>query len=679
MAHNQKSELFSRLWHGADYNYEQWLHRPEILDEDFRLMQRARCSAMSVGIFSWAMLEPGEGRYEFGWLDGLMDRLESAGIRAILATPSAAHPAWLSRAHPEVLRVNRDGRREQHRARQVFCRTSPVFRRKIAALNTRLAERYRDHPALLLWHVSNEYGSSPCYCSTCLADFRTWLQRRYTSLENVNRAWWTSFWSHSYTDWDEIYPDDSSNNGLMLDWMRYNSDQVLDFYRFESEPLQRLAPDIPITTNFMRPDVGLNYWKIARHVDIISWDSYPEWHVGDDVRTAAETAFYHDLHRGYRSGEPFYLLETSPAQTNWQPISRLKRPGMVQLASAQAVAHGAMGVNYFQWRQSRGGEEKFHGAVMQNRAGETSQTFRSVRDVGEMLAGLPELGRAKTDARVGLVYDFENEWVLNLAHMPRSARGEYQAVVIDYYQAFWQRSIPVDILSSGGDFEKYALVVAPMLHMLSEATAQRLAHFVETGGVLLTTYLAGWVGETDLSHFGGYPAPLGDVLGIRVDEYDTFAEGQSVSLLSAAGNSLGLQGDASAGRYAEMIVPLSAEVLATYGGEFYAGGAAITANRYGNGRAYHVGVHISGPYQDHLIGRIAEQHSLHPDLPGPVQPGVVGRIRRSPAADYLFVMNFSAQTAEVPTLPAGWAAVRLPGVSGPAQLPPFGVSLWRRT
>jgi beta-galactosidase len=343
------------ILHGADYNYEQWLDYPAVLDRDFELMKAANCSVMNVGIFSWAMLEPAEDTFDFDWLDELLDRLAGNGLYAILATPSGAKPAWMSQKYPEIRLVGADGRREPHRLRHNHCRTSPVYRRKVRQINTLLAERYANHPALMMWHVSNEYNSRPCYCDYCLQAFREWLQNHYQSLDALNEAWWTTFWSHRYTDWSQIEPVDPSIHGLMLDWKRFISDQVLDFYLMEIEPLKEITPHIAVTTNFMLPDVGLDYWAFAPHLDLISWDSYPRWHSeADEWRVAVKTAFYHDLHRSYKQ-KPFLLMESTPSVTNWQGISRPKVPGMHLLSSLQAVAHGANGVGYFQWRQSRGG------------------------------------------------------------------------------------------------------------------------------------------------------------------------------------------------------------------------------------------------------------------------------------------------------------------------------------
>lgn len=669
--------LFSRLWHGADYNYEQWLDAPGVHAEDFRLMNAAGCTAMSVGIFSWAKLEPADGEYDFGWLDRLMDSLAEHRVRAILATPSAAHPAWLSRKYPEVLRTHRDGRRGPHRGRQNFCRTSPVFRQKCLDINTRLAERYAAHPALLLWHVSNEYGGEACYCPSCLEDFRRWLWERYRTIDRLNDAYWATFWSHRYTDWEEIEPVDISMHGLMLDWQRYNSDQVIDFYRAEIAPLRELTPEIPITTNFMRPLVGLDYWKFAREVDIISWDSYPEWHIHDDADTAAMTGFYHDLHRGYKGGQPFYLIETSPSVTNWQALSRLKRPGLLKLASMQAIAHGSVGVNYFQWRQSRGGEEKFHGAVVAHRGADSSRVFGEVAEVGGLLGRFPELSAGRRTAEVAIYFDIENQWALDLARLPRNATGEYQQTCIQHYTQFWRRGIPVDIVGPGIPLEGYRLVIAPMLYMLTEPVAAQFAAYTAAGGTLATTYLTGLVDESDLVHRGGYPAPLGDVLGIALREMDTFGVHQSGTLAPVAGNSLGLHLHARLEHYAEIVAPTTAEVLAAYASEFYAGSPALTGNVYGQGRAYHLAARPDEAFLDHFYQKLAASLAIRPVLSSPIPHGVSVQAREAGSARFLFLMNFSDSPHSL-TLDAAWQDA-LTGAPAPSacQLEPWGLRILR--
>lgn len=628
------------LLHGADYNYEQWLEYPDVLKEDFRLFKEAGINALSIGIFAWSMLEPREGDYIFGWLDELMERLGAHGINAILATLSGARPAWLSEAYPEVLQMNAAGVRAPHAGRHNHCRTSPVYREKVQAINRKLAERYGNHPALLMWHVSNEYGAGPCHCPLCYGAFQTWLQRRYGSLDALNHAWWNTFWSHRYTAWEQIEPVDPSVHGLMLDWQRFTSDQTLDFFLTESTPLRELTPDTPMTTNFMQPDVGLDYWKFAPHVDVVSWDSYPRWHLGSDAQTALQTAFYHDLHRSYKR-QPFMLMESTPSVTNWQGVSRPKRPGLHLLSSLQAVAHGSDTVQYFQWRQGRGGSEKFHGAVVTHLGSEHTRVFREVSEVGERLETLDGVRGADVRAQAAVIYDFENEWALEHAQLPQSEAKNYQERCIAHYGALWRRGVATDIINADTDFSPYQLLVAPMLYMFRPGVAERLEGFVRSGGVLVTTYLSGIVNESDLCFLGGFPAPLRRTLGLWVEETDTF-KGPDAQRIAPTGTGAFALPEADCGHYADIVHLESARPLAVYGGEFYGGTPALSVNEHGDGEAYYLATRCDDTFLDALYAGLIEQHELLA-TPEVLPEGVSVQVRHGDEGAFVFVMNFSGE------------------------------------
>ncbi len=580
------------LLHGGDYNPDQWT--PPVWEEDMRLMKPAHCNAMTVGIFAWTALEPAEGEYDFDWLDRVMDMLAENEAYAVLATPSGARPAWLARTYPEVLRVRPDGGRNLFGRRHNHCLTSPVYREKTYAINAKLAERYRDHPALLVWHLSNEY-SGACHCDMCRAAFRQWLIRKYGTLDALNHAWWTAFWSHTFTDWGQIDPPseigETSVHGLNLDWRRFITDQTTDFMLNEIAALRTYTPDTPVTTNFMGTFPGLNYWKMAPHLDVISWDSYPLWHKPDengridDVVLAADVAFVHDINRSLKGGKPFMLMESVPSATNWMPAAKVKRPGMHALSSLQAVAHGSDTVQYFQWRKSRGSSEKFHGAVVDHVGHEHTRVFADVADLGTKLEKLADVVGTTVRPDVAIIYDWENAWAMNDAQGPRSGDKGYLEACKHHYRAFWDRGIPVDIIDMDQDFSRYKLLVAPMLYMLRPGVDERLAAFVEAGGTLVTTYWSGIVDENDLVILGGWPGgKLREVLGIWAEEIDALYE-EDVNLVEpAAGSGLGLSGVYEARDYCDLIHTEGAEVLATYGRDFYAGRPALTVNGYGDGQ-----------------------------------------------------------------------------------------------
>jgi len=663
--------------HGGDYNPDQW--PPEVWEQDMRLMKLAHCNAMSVGIFAWARLEPAEGQFDFSWLDRIMDLLAESGGYAVLATPSGARPAWLSAKYPEVLRVRPDRGRNLHGRRHNHCLTSPIYREKVRIINTKLAERYRDHPALLVWHLSNEYGGE-CHCELCRDAFRAWLQREYPSLDALNQVWWTAFWSHTYTAWEQIEPPspigETCVHGLNLDWKRFLTDQTTDFMRNEIAPLRELTPDVPVTTNFMGTYAGLNYWKMAPELDVISWDSYPRWHgARPDADLAAEVAFVHDINRCLKGGKPFMLMESTPSMTNWMRVAKLKRPGMHKLASLQAVAHGSDTVQYFQWRKSLGSSEKFHGAVVDHVGHENTRVFSDVADLGRALEKLDPVIGTTVRPDVALVYDWENNWAITDAAGPRHDKG-YLPTCRRHYRQFWRRGIPVDVIDMDQDLSGYKLVVAPMLYMVRQGVAERLEAFVRGGGTLVATYWSGIVDEHDLCFLGGFPGPLRSLLGIWDEEIDALYEGDSVAVVAAADNGLGLSGQYEARELCALVHAESAQVLATYGSEFYAGRPALTGNAVGEGRALYVasrnGDRFLGDLYTALAGDLGLLRTLDVDLPD----GVSAQLRTDGERRFAFLMNFNAARVVVEL---GSAALTdlLSGeaVSGSLELEPYGVRI----
>jgi beta-galactosidase len=635
------------MLHGGDYNPDQWPE--EIWTEDMRLMKLSHCNAMTVGIFSWTRLEPAEGRYDFGWLDQVMDMLAENGAYAVLATPSGARPAWMAQKYPEVLRVRPDGGRNSFGRRHNHCLTSRVYREKVRQMNRRLAERYADHPALLVWHLSNEY-SGECHCDLCRAAFREWVRAKYGSLAAVNQAWWTAFWSHTYTDWGQIEPPspvgETSVHGLNLDWKRFVTDQTVDFMRNEIAALREFST-APVTTNMMGTFPGLNYWKLAPHLDVISWDSYPVWHSGDDVQLAAEVAFLHDLNRSLGGGKPFMLMESVPSATNWMPVAKRKRPGMHALSSLQAVAHGSDTVQYFQWRKSRGSAEKFHGAVVDHVGHEHTRVFRDVTDVGIKLEKLDDVVGTTVPAEVAVIYDWENVWALNDSQGLRRGDKGCLTDCKEHYRAFWKQGIPVDILDTDQDLSRYKLVVAPMLYMVRPGVAGRIRRFCQAGGTFVATYWSGIVDEDDLCFLGGFPGPLRHVLGIWAEEIDALYPGDTNGVAPVAGNALGLSGEYEASELCDLIHAESADVLATYARDFYAGRPALTVNRVGAGQAYYVASRNENRFLDEFYGALCAKLAVRRSLDAELPAGVSAQVRTDGKREYVFLMNYNAHAVSV--------------------------------
>lgn len=666
---------FPHMLHGGDYNPDQW---PEaVWDEDMRLMKLAHCNTMTVAIFAWTKLEPAEGQFEFGWLDRVMDLLAANGGYAVLATPSGARPAWLAAKYPEVLRVRPDRGRNLFGVRHNHCFTSPIYREKTALINSKLAERYANHPALLAWHLSNEYNGE-CHCDLCRAAFQEWVKKKYGTLDTLNQAWWTAFWSHTITDWAQIDPPspigETSVHGLNLDWKRFVTDQTTDFMRVEIAALRRFTPNVPITTNMMGTFPGLNYWRMAPHLDAISWDSYPMWHKGDDISLASDIAFVHDINRCLKGGKPFMLMESVPSATNWVPAAKVKRPGMHALSSLQAVAHGSDTVQYFQWRKSRGSAEKFHGAVVDHVGHEGTRVFGDVADLGRKLERLDPVIGSTVRPDVAIIYDWENNWAQSDAQGPRRGDKGYLDDCKRHYRAFWKRGIPVDVIDMEQDFASYKLLVAPMLYMVRPDVAERIEAFVKAGGTFVATYLTGIVDENDLCFLGGWPGPLRKTLGIWAEEIDALYENDSNAVLPVANNGLGLGGEYVAREFCDLIHAETATTLATYGRDFYAGRPALTVNALGKGRAYYITSRNDERFLDDFYAGLDGQLDLLRALNTKLPPGVSAQLRTDGKRRFVFLMNFNPTPATV-TLDQLSATDLLTGaaVSGQAELPGYGV------
>jgi beta-galactosidase len=653
------------LLHGGDYNPEQWLKwKDTIWREDMRLAKLAGINTLSVGIFSWAALEPAEGEYRFDWLDEVMDMLAENGMTAVLATPSGARPAWMSKKYPEILRVNRNRSRNLHGERHNHCLSSPVYREKVTNINTLLAERYKDHPALGLWHISNEYGGE-CHCPLCQTRFRAWLRDRYKTLDALNEAWWTSFWSHTYTDWEQIESPselgDTNLHGLNLSWRRFTSDQFIDFYLCETAPLKKITPDVPCTTNLMGPYMGIDSFKLAKVMDVISWDNYPNWRgtEQDADWEGMRISFNQDLNRGLKD-KPFLMMESSPSATNWQPTAKLRRPGGHMLQSMQAIAHGSDSVQYFQFRKGRGASEKFHGAVVDHEGTENTRVFRDVAEVGARLKTLDRIAGCSTPSGVALVFDWENAWALGDAKGFLQQNTAYDRTVIEHYSAFWKQAVSVDIIDSTRSFEGYDIVVAPMLYMLRKddagvCVADKIAEFVKNGGTFVATYITGYVDENDLAFTGGFPGPLKDVLGIWCEEIDSLYPEDRNSLVWR-GKSYGIH------EFCEIVHLRGAEAGAKYGSDFYAGNPALTVNSYGKGKAYFIAARTYTDFLDDFYRDLVDRCGVRRVIESPLPLGVTAQVRSDGKTDYVFLMNFSPSSVSVDT-----------GFAGKKELAPWEV------
>ncbi|MEU5790728.1 beta-galactosidase [Micromonospora purpureochromogenes] len=660
------------IFYGADYNPEQWPE--EVWAEDVALMRRAGVDLVSVGIFSWALLEPTPGRYEFGWLDRALDVLHDGGINVDLATATASPPPWLAHRHPETLPRTADGTVLWPGGRQAYCPSSPVFRERSLALVEAVAGRYAEHPAVVMWHISNELGchNVHCYCDVSAEAFRRWLRERYGDLDTLNAAWGTTFWSQRYGDWAEINPPRSAptfaNPTQQLDFLRFSSDEQRAQLRAEREVLARLVRQ-PVTTNFM---IGtgikyLDYHSWASDVDVVSNDHYltaadPLSHLG--------LALAADHTRGVAGGDPWLLMEHSTSAVNWQPRNVAKTPGQLRRNSLAHVARGADGVLFFQWRASRAGAEKFHSALVPH-AGPDTKVFREVCRLGADLKALAEVRGSRVDAEVAILFDWEAWWGAELDSHP-SADVTYADRLQALYGALWRAGVTTDVVHPSADLSGYKLVLVPTLYLVRDAEAEALRRYVDGGGTALVTYFSGIVDEHDHIRLGGYPGAFRDLLGVRTEEFFPLREGERVRLDDGA----------TADVWTEWLHPEGAEVLASYVDGPLPGVAALTRHRVGRGTAWYVGTRLDEAATDRLVSRLLAEAGARPPVAAPAGVEVVRR--RDGDRSWLFVVNHTDAEVRLDVtgtellggarctgelrVPAGEVAVVREGHAGPVPL-----------
>ncbi|MDR6320687.1 beta-galactosidase [Actinoplanes couchii] len=604
-------------------------------------------------------------------MDGIVSRAVDGGRKICLATGTGAHPAWLAASHPEVTRVDFEGRKHRYGARHNSCPSSPVYRRLSTEIARRIAERYAGNPAIIAWHVGNEYGGA-CYCPICAAGFQEWLQKRYGSLEALNEAWYTTFWSHTFSDWSQIEPpsaltehwrgpDHTAFQGITLDYQRFMSDALLANFCDEKAAIREFDSSTPVTTNFMGLYRPIDYHRWAAHLDFASWDNYPP-----DDRSAARMALAHDLMRGLKGGAPFWLMEQTPSVTACRDVNPLKRPGVMRLWSWQAVAHGADAVLFFQMRAGRGASEKYHGAVIGHSGRSDTRVFQEVAALGAELSALGSvtLG-ARTPARVALLFDWDSWWALEISDGP-SRLVRYLDVVTAYHRALWTLGVDLDVVPVTASLTDYDVVVAPALHMLKGDLAERLSAVAARGGTVVSTFLSGRVDEDDNAFLSDVPGPLAGLFGIRIDEWDA-RDRSHVNPVAIGAATF------PARLIFELVIPEGATVVGTYTGDFYTGTAAVTRNDHGQGQAWYVGTALDQAGVTSVLRPILAAH----DLLGPLAdlPDVETATRVAPdGTRILFVLNHGPSPAP---LPAMTGIDLLTGAAPPARLAPNGVLVLR--
>ncbi len=661
--------------HGGDYNPDQWLDRPDILEEDIRLMKKAGINSATLGVFSWSAYEPVEGEFHFDWMERIIDDLYGNGIYTVLSTPSGARPAWLDEKYPEVMRVDRNGMRCHHGGRHNHCMSSPEYRELAADMDRRLAQRLGSHPGVVIYHISNEFCGE-CFCPHCIRRFQEYLAEKYENdIEKLNAAWWTSFWSHHYNSFEQIEPPFANGEtgvmGLNLEWKRFTTYITDDFMQMEIQALRSVTPDIPVTANFMRLFGGLDYRKMAPHIDVVSWDNYPLFHNDYETiaDTVAETAFQHAVMRSLKRDTPFMMMESAPGLVNWHTVNKLKRPGIHRLACLQAVACGSDSVQYFQWRKGRGSYEQFHGAVVDHNGRDDTRVFREVAEVGELLRKIASAAGTTVRARAALLFDWDNRWALWDVKAFAQATKKYEETCIGIWKEFLKLGVDMDVVASNEDLGRYDLVVAPMLYMLQPGAAENLKSFVERGGQLLATYFTGYVDAEQLCFLGGFPGDgLKELFGVESQEVDTFypSDRNGVELVDGSGWEVR--------DYAEILrTEEETQVLGRYTEDFYKGTPALTCRSHGKGNAYYMAARVPAPQMRPLFETMLERGGI----PAKKLPeGVEYHVRIGEEGTYEFYLNCTRELVAVENV-SGLDMITGARIQGMLNLQEYGVAVVR--
>ncbi|MEX0325186.1 MAG: beta-galactosidase [Puniceicoccaceae bacterium] len=642
-----KKFVLSNLYFGGDYTPE---HFPrEVMVEDMRLMRKAGVNLVTINVFSWAQIQPDEDVWEFDWLDEIMDTIASNGIYADLGTATASTPAWMARKYPEILPVDANGIRFNHGSRQTFNPNSPKYREFSGKLVRKLAERYRNHPALAMWHVNNELSQllGADYSEISARKFREWCKARFQTCERLNKTWGMHFWGNNIYEWEDLVPPMKTahqfNTSLLLEWKRFTNECYMEVARNEIDILREITPDVPITTNFLYEYKVLDYFAWADLVDFISVSSFPDPKV---TNHPGEAALSHDLMRGIKN-QPFVLLEQAPSQVNWRLANVNKKPGVMRLWSHQGMAHGADAFCFFQWRASRHGSEKFHSAMVPH-IGENSRIFREMTAFGQELPSLREVIGSKVQADVAILMDYNNWWTAEYTPGP-TALLKYLDLLQAYHFPLFEQNITTDVIPVDRDLSAYKVVIAPLLYMIKPGFRESIERFVKDGGTFITTFFSGVANEYDEVFAEGYPGPLSDLMGLKVEEFEAMKPYTRNSLVMKD-NLPGMSGEFESSLWCDILQLNGATTLAEYGSDYFKGTPALTVNSFGKGKAYYVATLPEKAFFRRFLKKVCADKGVHPVMEAPERVEAV--VRAGEDGDYLFVMNHNYEPVQV-TLPEG--------------------------
>ena len=669
--------ISQRLMFGVDYYPDQ---TPESLwEEDARGIAEAGLNTVRIAEFAWALMEPSEGKFDFTWLHRAVDILHKRGIGVILGTPSAAPPPWLTEKYPEVFEVNDHGMPLGPEGRRFTCPTNKTYRRLSVNMATEMAKSFASTPGVIGWQIDNELtlgSSGRCYCKYCREGFQEWLRAKYGSLDKLNQAWGTAFWSQIYTDFAQVpvpLPSGAPPNpGMALDYDRYQSYANTSFLEEQLAVLRRLCPQHFITTNNVPLVDTLNQRELYANLDFVASDNYPGFAAmymegATALQVVPSISFGHDYGRSIKDGRPFYIMEEQVGKAGQPTFSPQPEKGQVRLWSYQAVAHGAMGVQYFRWDTATfGAEEYWHGMLNHDRSkspafDEIVQTVRELKALG------PEALYASYASDVAIVFDNDADWAVSI--QPGHPKLKYMNEVMTWYGAASAGHYGIDVVDATRPLSRYKVVLAPFMYVVSEKQAENIRQFVRNGGVFITGYRLGVKDPASRIVTTPLPGLLRDVMGVTVKEYvPVYSEKQKVKLAQTFG---GAEGDCQL--WYDVLAPEKADVLATYTSGRYAGDAAITSHSFGKGKAVYIGAGLDSASLGRVLNTLAASAGAKAELDAPY--GVEVTVRESGGKRWVYVLNHSGEQQTVPLKKTYKEAATGAARSGQLVLGPYEVNV----
>ncbi len=657
---------------GVDYYPEHW---PENRwEKDAEMMKEAGFDTVRLAEFAWSKMETVEGDYDFSWLERAISTLATRDLKVVLGTPTAAPPQWLTGKHPEVLAVNEDKEVMKPGHRRHYCVNSQVYREYTRKIVAEMAKKFGTDERVIGWQTDNELGHPVCYCEDCRKGFHGWLKEKYEDLEELNRSWGTTFWSHEYTEWEQIpLPNDNPRKGpnpsLHLDYKRFFSQSTVEYNKLQVDLLRELTENQWVCHNFMPHFPNFDHFDMAEDLDLVTWDHYPT-----EIRDSyAEVSMGHDLTYGFKD-KPFWVMEQQCSYLTRDQLTPAPRPGETRMWTYQSLAHGADGIIYFRWRPCRFGDEQFHGGVLRHDGSRNSPRYREIKGIGEELNEIgEELDGTIVEADVGIYYSFEQNWSMDTYryHSPI----DYKEEILKYYDALFGAGVNVKFVSRNGDFEQLDLLIIPVMPMVDEFLESKLKEFVQAGGTLVGTFRTGIKDFDNIVTDKTLPGRLSDLFGVEVSEFTPLADEPEVTLAFPAEGANSYRAE----NWVDCIDPGEAETIAEYSGGWPGekGYSGITKNEYGDGVAFYVGLSAESEFYGDLTSYLLDLAEISSAISGGEKIEVRKRFHRDENEELVFVINHSSSSGYV-QLPDSYVDLITGEVkSGNTEIEPFGVLVLR--